>query len=76
MQNEIKDKTFKLFRSMKPGQVIIIREFAKKDPKGFIQYGKDFIDEGNHNYEFTKEYKSFRRMYHKIDFSQYEQYPL
>lgn len=66
MQNEIRAKVFKLFESMKPGQVIIIMEFAKKDPASFIQFGKDFIDEGNHNYEFTKDYKAFRRFYHKV----------
>ena len=67
MQNEIQEKAFKIFRALKPGQVIIVREFAKKDPKAFIQVGKDFIDAGNWNYEFTKDYKSFRRMEFEIE---------
>lgn len=66
MQNDLRQKAFELFRSMKPGQVIIIRDIAKKDPKGFIQYGKDFIDE-NYNYEFNKDYTSFRRMWHLVE---------
>lgn len=62
----MKDKAFELFQSMKPGQLLVIKDTARKDPASFIQYGKDFIDEGYYNYEFTKDYKGFRRMYHTI----------
>jgi len=67
MKNEILMKAFELFENMEPCQVIIIRDFAKKDPKAFIQYGKDFIDCGNWNYEFTKDYYAFRRMNFKTN---------
>lgn len=69
--DELRERVYNVFRYLKPGQQIIIKEFAKKDPASFIQYGKDFIDEGNYNYEFTDGYKAFRRMYHEIDFSKF-----
>jgi len=71
MRNEDTEKAFRAFRKMRPGQMLVIREIARKNPEGLIQAGKDFIDEGNHDYEFTKDYRAFRRMYHKIDFSQH-----
>lgn len=71
--SEIQEKTFCLFRKLKPGQVIIVREFAKRNPTGFIQAAKDFIDAGNWNYEFSHEYKSFRRM--NFEITELKNYP-
>lgn len=58
----LRDRAFQIFTDMQPGDVIDIRNFAKKDPDGFIQFGKDWIDQGNTNYEFSPDYRKFRRM--------------
>lgn len=58
----LKQKAFDIFHQMNAGEVIIISEFAKKDPESFIEYCKDWIDEGNWDYEFSSDWKLFRRM--------------
>lgn len=57
-----KQKAFELFGLMNKGDCLIISEIAKRDPDTFIQYGKDWIDEGNWDYEFSSDWKVFRRM--------------
>lgn len=61
MATDLRQAAFSIFDKMKPGQVLVIRDFAKKDPKAFIQYGKDYIDQGN-NYEFNKDFSKYKRL--------------
>jgi hypothetical protein len=58
---ELRQRAFELFEKMKPGQILVISEFAKKDPEKFVQYGKDYIDQGN-NFEFNKNYTKYKRL--------------
>ncbi|KIO75607.1 hypothetical protein TH53_19915 [Pedobacter lusitanus] len=57
----IQEQAFKVFDSMKISDVIIIREFAKKDPGAFIQYGKNYIDNGG-SIEFNHDYSKIRKV--------------
>jgi hypothetical protein len=56
------DEWFRAFDKMKPGSAIEIKKFAKDDPKTLIDIGKMFIDAGNMDYEFTNDYKYFKRI--------------
>lgn len=67
-----REKYFRKFREMQPGETINVMEFAKRAPIDFIQFGMQFIDEGNHNYEFTDQYRCFRRMWSKIEDERFE----
>ena len=45
---------------MKAGQVVAIKEIAKKDPEAFKQYLKDYIDLGGH-ITVSSDWKKFRK---------------
>jgi hypothetical protein len=56
----MKDLAFKFFDEMKVGQVVAIKEIAKKDPEVFKQYLRDYIDEGGH-ITISSDWKKFRK---------------
>lgn len=56
----MKGLAFKFFDNMKAGQVVAIKEIAKKDPEAFKQYIKDYIDEGGH-ITVSSDWKKFRK---------------
>lgn len=41
----MKEQAYKVFDYLKEDQSINILKFAKNDPKAFIQYAKDYIDD-------------------------------
>jgi hypothetical protein len=59
---EITTMWFDYFSKMKPDQSIEIAVSGKRDPELFIDMCKEFIDRGNMDFEFTNDYKYFRRM--------------
>ena len=58
---------FAVFDEMKPGQVIVIAEFAKRDPAAFKQYGMDYIDGGG-DMEFSNDYSRLRKLSNIADY--------
>lgn len=56
----MKELAFKFFDNMKAGQVVAIKEIAKKDPEAFKQYLKDYIDDGGH-ITVSSDWKKFRK---------------
>jgi hypothetical protein len=56
----MRDLAFKFFDEMKAGQVVAIKEIAKKDPEAFKQYLKDYIDLGGH-ITVSSDWKKFRK---------------
>lgn len=56
----MKELAFKFFDNMKAGQVVAIKEIAKKDPEAFKQYIKDYIDDGGH-ITVSSDWKKFRK---------------
>jgi hypothetical protein len=56
----MKNLAFKFFDEMKAGQVVAIKEIAKKDPEAFKQYLKDYIDLGG-NITISSDWKKFRK---------------
>ena len=56
----MKELAFKFFDEMKVGQVVAIKEIAKKDPELFKQYLRDYIDEGG-NITISSDWKKFRK---------------
>lgn len=56
----MKELAFKFFDEMKAGQVVAIKEIAKKDPEAFKQYLKDYIDAGG-NITISSDWKKFRK---------------
>jgi len=56
----MKELAFKFFDEMKAGQVVAIKEIAKKDPEVFKQYLKDYIDAGG-NITISSDWKKFRK---------------
>ena len=56
-----KRKAFNEFNKMKQGQVIIIKDFAKRDSAAFTDYGKEYIDQGG-NIEFSNDYSKIRKI--------------
>ena len=55
-----KELAFRIFDDMPVGQVIAIKEIAKKDPETFKQYIKDYIDAGG-NITVSSDWKKFRK---------------
>jgi len=55
-----KEKSFKVFDELKLGQVVVIETYATRDPESFIQYAKDYIDEGS-GLIFSDDYSSIRK---------------
>lgn len=53
---------FKYFSEMQPGDQIEIAVKGKRDPALFIDVCKEFIDQGNPSFEFSNDYKFFRRI--------------
>lgn len=56
----MKELAFKFFDEMKAGQVVAIKEIAKKDPEAFKQYLRDYIDLGGH-ITISNDWKKFRK---------------
>lgn len=56
----MKDLAFEFFDKMKAGQVVAIKEIAKKDPEAFKQYLRDYIDAGG-NITISSDWKKFRK---------------
>jgi len=56
----MKNLAFKFFDEMKAGQVVAIKEIAKKNPEAFKQYLKDYIDLGG-NITISSDWKKFRK---------------
>lgn len=55
-------KVFAFLSKLKEGQVVIVKEVAKKDPQGFIEAVKEIIDAGE-PFEFTSDYSKVKRIY-------------
>jgi hypothetical protein len=56
----MKELAFEFFDKMKAGQVVAIKEIAKKDPEAFKQYLKDYIDLGG-RITISSDWKKFRK---------------
>jgi hypothetical protein len=56
----MKELAFEFFDKMKTGQVVAIKEIAKKDPEAFKQYLRDYIDAGG-NITVSSDWKKFRK---------------
>jgi hypothetical protein len=56
----MKELAFEFFDKMKAGQVVAIKEIAKKDPEAFKQYLKDYIDAGGY-ITISSDWKKFRK---------------
>lgn len=69
----MENKAFQFFDSMQPGQVIAIKEIAKKDPEAFKQYLKDYIDEGGFM-TISKDWRKFRKDNNPDDFKVFDYY--
>lgn len=57
--NISKDACFAKFRMMDPGEELTI---SPAELREMVEYGKQFIDDGNTDYEFNSTYTVFRRM--------------
>lgn len=66
----MKAKAFQFFDSMKAGEIIAIKEIAKKDPEAFKQYIKDYIDEGG-LLTVSSDWRKFRKDNDANDFKKY-----
>lgn len=66
----MKEKAFEFFDAMKAGQIIAIKEIAKKDPEAFKQYIKDYIDEGG-LLTVSPDWRKFRKDNDANDFKKY-----
>jgi len=64
----MKNLAFKFFDEMKSGQVVAIKEIAKKDPEAFKQYLRDYIDAGG-NITISSDWKKFRKDSDTKDFT-------
>lgn len=60
--SEIANMWFEYFAKMKPEQRLEIAVSGKRDPALFVDMCKSFIDQGNIDFEFTNDYKYFRRI--------------
>jgi hypothetical protein len=63
----MKDKAFEFFDNMPSGQIIAIKEIAKKDPKAFKQYLKHYIDSGG-LITVSPDWRKFRKDNNPNDF--------
>jgi hypothetical protein len=64
----MKELAFKFFDEMKSGQVVAIKEIAKKNPETFKQYLRDYIDAGG-NITISSDWKKFRKDSDTKDFT-------
>lgn len=53
---------FLFFDNMLPGQAIEINTTGKRDPELFKQMCMLYIDEGHNDFEFSNDYKYFKRI--------------
>lgn len=63
----MKELAFKFFDEMKAGQVVAIKEIAKKDPEAFKEYLKEYIDLGG-RITISSDWKKFRKDSDERDF--------
>jgi hypothetical protein len=63
----MQDKAFEFFDNMPSGQIIAIKEIAKKDPEAFKQYIKDYIDKGG-LITVSPDWRKFRKDNNPNDF--------
>lgn len=61
LTGELIDRVFKFLNRLKEGQVVIVRDIAKKDPKSFVEAVKYIIDCGE-QFEFNKDYSKVKRI--------------
>lgn len=61
--SEIVKQWYEKFLSLDPGQCVDIEKSGKRDKALFIDMCKDFIDDGHPEYEFTEDYKYFKRTF-------------
>ena len=66
----MKEKAFEFFDAMKAGEIIAIKEIAKKDPEAFKQYIKDYIDAGG-LLTVSPDWRKFRKDNDANDFKTY-----
>ena len=59
--SETLEMWYKKFSEMKPGQGIDIEKIGKRDIELFTAICKSFIDAGNMDFEFSNDFKYFRR---------------
>lgn len=59
---EAQARLFKKFDGMQPGAKLIIEKECNGRPDLWIAIAKLYIDAGNYDYEFNKDYKYFRRL--------------
>lgn len=66
---ELKAKIFKFLDDLKPGQVIVIKQIAKKDPDLFIASTKEYIDAhaSDGGIEFNSDYSKIKRLQKFLD---------
>lgn len=60
MEKTNRDLAFKFFDNMADGQVIALKEIAKKDPEAFKGYLRDYIDAGG-LITVSNDWKRFRK---------------
>ena len=62
-----KELAFMFFDTMEPGQVIAVKEIAKKDPDAFKGFLRDYIDEGG-LITIDSDWRKFRKDNNPEDF--------
>ena len=55
----LKARAFEFFFSLKPGEEIVISKIARRNPKQFVEFAKEFIDNGGF-IEFSPDYRKIR----------------
>jgi hypothetical protein len=58
--SDLKKLAYEFFDKLKAGQVIAIKEIAKKDQEAFKQYIRDYIDDGG-LLTVSPDWKKFRK---------------
>ena len=53
---------------LKVGQVLKVRDIARKDPKKFVEITKQLIDNGRIEFEFSEDYREIKRTEHDKKF--------
>jgi len=55
------EKAFKLFDELEDWKVIVVKKIAVNDPNAFVQFGKDYIEQGG-NIEFSGDFERIRKI--------------
>ena len=54
----LKEKAYQFFDAMPECHPVLVKDIAKRNPEAFIQYAKDYIDDGG-QLCFSSDYKRF-----------------